>query len=72
MATKTLSISDDAYVRLRNLKAPGESFSDVIGRLAGRPDLMRFAGAISPDFARELDAASADLRARIESDRRTP
>lgn len=70
MATKTLSISEDAYLHLRSLKAPGESFSDVIGRLAGRTDVMRYAGSVSAELATELGKASLDVRRRLEQDRR--
>ena len=46
MGTKTISIMDDAYTLLAKKKQKGESFSDVIRRLAGpRGDIMQFAGA---------------------------
>jgi len=32
MATKTISLEIDAYERLKAVKAPGESFSDVVRR----------------------------------------
>ena len=32
MSTKNIAISDKAYLRLKGLKRPGESFSDVIER----------------------------------------
>lgn len=37
MAYKTLTITTAAYNRLKNLKAPGESFSDVILREMPEP-----------------------------------
>lgn len=42
---KVITIGEDAYHRLKKLKGPGESFTDVIIRLTtGRSDLTRHAG----------------------------
>jgi predicted CopG family antitoxin len=47
MPTKTLTITLDAYKRLKREKLEGESFSDVIIRLTekNKKDLLEFAGA---------------------------
>ncbi len=46
MATKTISIMDDVYERLKALKSPDESFSDTLRRItSSRADIMEFAGA---------------------------
>ncbi|MEM2146563.1 MAG: antitoxin VapB family protein, partial [Candidatus Jordarchaeaceae archaeon] len=47
MPTKTISITLDAYNRLKREKLKGESFSDVIIRLTdkNKKDLLEFAGA---------------------------
>lgn len=66
MPTRTISIGDEAYRRLSRMRRSGESFTDVILRLSGRGDLTRFAGAISPEFAEELRAASRSFRERID------
>ena len=36
---KQVQLSDDAYATLTALKAPGESFSEVVRRLAAKKDL---------------------------------
>ncbi len=46
MATKTISIMEDVYETLKVLKAPDESFSDEIRRLATtKGSIMDLAGA---------------------------
>ena len=46
MVTKTLTITEDAYVLLKQRKAEGESFSEVIRKLASQKgDIMQFHGA---------------------------
>jgi len=48
MAFKTLTISVEAYNKLRKLKAEGESFTDVVLRLSeGRGSIVRHAGGWS-------------------------
>ncbi|KXB01995.1 hypothetical protein AKJ44_01660 [candidate division MSBL1 archaeon SCGC-AAA261F17] len=44
--TKTISLSDKAYKFLSELKESGESFSDVVSRLARRDrSILRHAGS---------------------------
>lgn len=46
MATKTLTIMEDAYEMLLSKKTKNESFSDVIRRIAGeKGDISQFFGA---------------------------
>ncbi len=68
MGTKTISLSDEAYARLKRDKKEGESFSDVVLRLTGRQDLAKYAGSISPGFADELEAAVAEFRRRFDQE----
>jgi predicted CopG family antitoxin len=45
--TKVVSLSNEAYLTLKNLKKPGESFSDVVLRVTSerkRKSLLEFAG----------------------------
>jgi len=46
MGFKTLTISEEAYRKLRKLKERDESFTEVILRLSeGRGDILRHAGS---------------------------
>ncbi len=64
MGTKTISLEDSAYERLRAAKRPGESFSDVIRRvLAGRePSFSDFGGLLDRREAKALAEAVAKMR----------
>jgi predicted CopG family antitoxin len=54
MATKNISISEDAYRRLASLKLPNESFSVVINRLTGKHSLNDLFGVLSRNEANRL------------------
>lgn len=62
MGTKTIRLDDEAYERLKNQKSEGESFSDVVKRLAGERSLLDLAGILSDDQAAAVEDAVADLR----------
>lgn len=59
MGFKTLTISEEAYRKLARLKARGDSFTDIILKLAeGRGDILRHAGGwkeMTDEEARELE-----------------
>lgn len=55
MATKTISITEEAYERLRVRKEKNESFTDVINRLAGKRSIMEFAGILSEEEGEKLE-----------------
>lgn len=71
---KSVSLSEDAYAALAALKREGESFSDVVLRLArGRRSLLEFAGdwkGIPDDQMREylafLESSDELSRARLK------
>ncbi|WP_306055629.1 antitoxin VapB family protein [Natronococcus wangiae] len=66
MGTKTISIKDDAYDRLRRHKRGDESFSDVVMRLTRREkDPMEAAGKF-PGLGDERD----EFRKRFDRDLR--
>jgi len=63
MGFKTLTISDEAYNKLRRLKAEGESFTDVVLRLAeGRGNVLRHAGGWSDMTDKEEKELMKTLR----------
>ena len=64
MATKTISLDEEAYERLKAHKREGESFSEVVKRLAGERSWREVAGILSASEADELEAAIEDGRAR--------
>ncbi len=67
MVTKTISITREAYDRLKARKGPEESFSDVILRLTDRRPLAESAGMLSKTSVRAMrkaiDEARGDRRA---------
>lgn len=62
MGSKTISITEEAYHRLRARKRRGESFTDVVLRLTERRPLTEFAGILDEETGRALAEAVEEAR----------
>lgn len=69
MATKTISLDEEAYERLKARKREGESFSEVVKRIAGERSWSEVAGILSEDEADDLEAIIEDGRERSRARR---
>lgn len=55
MATKTITITEDAYERLAAQKEDNESFSEVIGRITNKISLVSMAGILTEQEADKIE-----------------
>jgi len=53
--TKTISLSEDAYEMLKNLKKENESFTDLVKRLCSGVKLKDFHGILEEEAAEEIE-----------------
>ncbi len=60
--TRTISLTREAYERLRARKGPNESFSDVILRLTARKPLGEAAGMLSKSSVKAIREAIDETR----------
>ncbi len=68
MATKTISITEEAYRRLANLRErERESFSEVIIKVTGKNNLMNYFGILSKESAVKLENNIEKIRKLRES-----
>ena len=62
MATKTITIMEDAYELLKKAKEPGESFSDTIRRTYEKKDMRAFFGIWDKEFADSVEQTVKEMR----------
>ena len=62
MSTKTISITREAYDRLKARKGPEESFTDVILRLTDRRPLADYAGMIGKTSVKAMRKTIEEAR----------
>jgi predicted CopG family antitoxin len=62
MGTKNIAISDEAYQRLKMLKKPGESFTQVIERMTRSRGILELAGTLSPQQAAQVKERVREIR----------
>ena len=65
MATKTVSLKESAYNKLKNLKGEGESFSDLINRITSEKSLTEISGIWDDE---ELEDLVDENRERTEKE----
>lgn len=71
MAAKTIAVDEEAYALLHAQKKPGESFSEVVKRLAGkRRPLTDFVGIWKDMPEADFRQIDAYIRQGREMDRR--
>ena len=69
MATKNISITEEAYVRLASLRQGKESFSEIINRLTNKRRLLNFAGVLSRESADRIEEHVEKRRAELDKER---
>ena len=62
MATKTISITEEAYERLSVKKHEKESFSEVITRITNKVNILDFAGILNKNESEKLSKSIEELR----------
>jgi len=69
MATKTITLTDEAYERLREMKRDDESFTDVVLRVTGSDrDVMKgFGSWADTDLRDAVEATRNELDADFEA-----
>jgi len=69
MATKNISITEEAYRRLASRRKGNESFSEIINNLTGKVKLSDFSGILSKEAGDELERNIKKLREKHRKER---
>ncbi|MBI2583822.1 MAG: antitoxin VapB family protein [Candidatus Aenigmarchaeota archaeon] len=62
--TKLVSISEEAYERLKTMKGEKESFTDVVIKLTKKRPLESFFGSVPEEMAKRMETDITEARAR--------
>ena len=68
MGSRNISISDEAYLRLSELKSRNESFTDVIYRLTNRTNILDLRGILKEEDGKSLEKNIKESR-RLSKER---
>ncbi len=71
MGSRNISISDEAYHKLRDMKMKNESFTDVINRLTKKTSILELKGLLSisetDSILNSIEESRKLSRKRLES-----
>ena len=62
MGSKNISISNEAYIRLSELKLKNESFTELIYRLTIKTNVLDLGGIIGEDEGKHLERKTLEIR----------
>ena len=68
MGSRNIAISDEAYLRLSELKSRNESFTDVIYRLTNRTNILDLRGILKEENGKSLEKNIKESR-RLSKER---
>jgi len=72
MATKNISITEEAYKRLANLRKGNESFSEIIVKVTKKDNWRNYFGSMPGESGKKFEKAILDgrkLHAKLHAER---